>query len=65
MWRIAKKVSDLSLEYQNASKERKKQLSYAVINDMRKQGYLFLEESNVGVWKEVELTRIVMKVITI
>ncbi len=56
------KVSDVALEYQNASKERKKQLPYAVINDLRKQGYRFLEESNEGVWKEVELTRIVMKV---
>ncbi len=47
------KVSDVALEYKNASKERKKQLPYAVIDDLRKQGYRFLEESNEGVWKEV------------
>ena len=55
------KVLDVALENQNASKERKLQLLYAVIDDLRKQGYRFLEESNEGVWKEVELTRIAMK----
>ena len=56
-------VSDLTSEFQNASKERKKEVSHQVVQVLQTQGYRFVEKSDEGLWAEATQTRINHKVL--